>query len=122
MASPHEVRVTLGDHAIHDADAATIGSALEHVFEAQQDLVIRRGRLMLEEMLEKASDLVSRSLFAAIGSLLAVAGWFIAMVGLVDALDDYFARFAVELVLGAIHVAAGLALIFARRWLTREPT
>jgi hypothetical protein len=119
MASPHEVQVTLGNGAIADTDA-TLGSALERALEAQQDLVIRRAGLLIEELAAQViPSVVSGSLLAALGGAIAFAGWFIAMVGLVDALDRYFARFAVEIALGAIHVAAGLALIFARRGRSR---
>ena len=122
MASPHQVHVTLSDPTITDAETASLGSALERVLEAQQDLVIRRASLMLEELIAKASDFVTGSLIAVAGSLLAVAGWFIAMAGVVNALDEYFARFAVELALGALHILAGIALIFARRWRAGEAT
>jgi hypothetical protein len=118
MASPHEVQVTHGNGAIADTDA-TLGSALERVLEAQQDLVIRRAGLRAEELVAQISSFFSGSLLAALGGAIAFAGWFLAMVGLVDALDRYFARFAVEIALGAIHVAAGLALVFARRGRSR---
>jgi len=116
MASPHEIQVTLGNGngGITDGNA-TLGSAVERVLEAQQDLVIRRASLMIEELIANASDFISRWLLVTVGILVAIAGWFIAMVGVVDALDDYFARFSVELVVGAIHVAAGVSMIFARR-------
>jgi hypothetical protein len=123
MASPHEVHVTLGDrHAIAEDADATLGKALERVLEAQQDLVVRRASLLIEELIAKASDFASRWLLAVVGSLVAIAGWFISMVGVIDALDDYFARFAVELALGAIHVAAGIAMIFVRRTSARAST
>jgi uncharacterized membrane-anchored protein len=123
MASPHEVPVTLGNGAFTDENEnATLGSALERVLEAQQDLVIRRAGLRIEELVAQISSSVSDSLVAALGYAIAFAGWFIAMVGLVDALDRYFARFAVEIGLGAIHVAAGFAIVLARRWRSREAT
>ena len=122
MATPHRLHPTVAEHPISDADAATLGTALEHVFEAQQDLVIRRAHLLIEELIAKASSFASRSVLAVIGSLVAAAGWFVALAGLIDAFDDYFARYAVEIVVGAIHIVAGLALIFAPRWLSREPT
>src|SRR5687767_2809707 len=121
MASPQELRVTISDRHAINGDA-TLGSALEHVLEAQQDLVLRRASLMVEEWIAKASNVASRWLLASVGALLAIAGWLIAMVGLIDALDAYFARFAVELVVGAIHIAAGAAFIFARRIRTRAST
>ena len=123
MAGPHEVHVTLSNrHAITDDADATLGKALERVLEAQQDLVVRRASLMIEELIAKASNFVTRWLLAVVGSLVAIAGWFIAMVGVVDALDDYYARFAVELALGAIHIAAGIAMILARRISSRDST
>jgi len=121
MASPQELRVTISDRHAINGDA-TLGSALERVLEAQQDLVVRRASLMVEEWIAKASNAASRWLLASIGALFAIAGWLIAMVGLIDALDAYFARFAVELVVGAIHIAAGAALITARRTRSRAST
>ena len=121
MASPHEIDVALGNPAITDGDA-TLGSAVERVLEAQQDLVIRRASLMVEELIAKAADFASRWLLATVGIVMAIAGWLISMVGIVDALDDYFARFAVELAIGAIHIAAGVGLIFARRRISRAST
>jgi len=114
MASPHEIPVTLGNRAIIDGEDATLGGALERVLEAQQDLVLRRAGLLIEELTAQLSSFVFSSMLAALGGAIALAGWFIAMVGLVDALDEYFARFAVEIALGAIHIAAGLALILTR--------
>ena len=118
MASPHEVRVTIGDRHAMNGDA-TLGSALERVLEAQQDLVVRRASLLMEEWIAKASDFASSSVLAGVGVVFALAGWFIAMFGLIDALDAWFARFAVELAVGVLHIAAGAALIFARRIRTR---
>ena len=119
-----EVRVTtLRDHrAITDDRDATLGKALERVLEAQQDLVLRRASLMIEELIAKASSFVSRSLIAAVGCLLAIAGWIFAMVGAIDALDVYFARFAVELAVGVLHIAGGLAMIAVRQVRSRSST
>jgi len=121
MASPHEVRVTISDRHAINGDA-TLGSALERVLEAQQDLVVRRASLMVEEWMAKASNAASRWLLASVGALFAIAGWLFAMVGLIGALDTYFARFAIELVVGAIHIAAGAAFIYARQIRTRAST
>ena len=111
MASPREIDVTLGGRAIPDGDGAeaTLGGALERVLEAQQDLVIRRAGLLIEE---RGTRLVASAFAAALGAAIALAGWFIAIAGLVDALDGTFARYAVEIAVGAIHVAAGLAIVF----------
>ena len=121
MASPHEIHVTLGNGAFNDGNAS-LGSAAERVLEAQQDLVIRRASLMIEELIASAADSASRWLLATVGALIAIAGWFISMVGVVDALDDYFARFAVELAVGAVHIAAGVVMIFARCMRLRAST
>ena len=122
MANPHEIQATLGDGAFTDDENATLGSALERVLEAQQDLVIRRVGLRAEELVAQITSFISGSLVAALGGAIAIAGWFIAMLGLVDALDRYFARFAVEIALGAIHVAVGVAILFARRGRSRVST
>ena len=121
MASPQQVRVTVADRSI-DAEDPTLGSALERVLEAQQDLVIRRAGLLVEELVEKGTSFVADALLAALGVAIAFAGWFFAIAGLVDALDDYFARFAVEIAVGVVHVAAGLAIVFARLRRSRGTT
>jgi hypothetical protein len=112
MASPQDIQVTLGNR-ISDRDA-TLGSALERVLEAQQDLVIRRANLLIEELAAQTSSFVAATVIAALGAAIAFVGWFLAVAGIVDALDDHFARFAVEIAIGAIHVAAGLAIVLTR--------
>ena len=114
MASAQDVPVTLGDHAISEHDAS-LGSALERVFELQQELVVRRADLLLEKLVAQTWSLASGALLAVLGSAFALIGWGIAMVGVVDAFDGYVARFAVELAVGAINIAAGIAIIFWRR-------
>jgi protein-S-isoprenylcysteine O-methyltransferase Ste14 len=88
------------------------------VFEAQQALVVRRVDLLIEESTAKIKSLVAISVGAAAGAIAAFAGWFIAMAGVIDALGGHFPRPAVEIAVGALHVAAGAALayyLFRRR-------
>ena len=121
MSSLRDVRVSYGDHAISDEDPS-LGNALERVFEAQQNLVVRRVDLLVEQLNALGGNFVSAAVSALLGSLAALGGWFIAMAGVVDTLDDYFARSAVEIALGMIHVGAGVAILFHRRLRSRETT
>jgi hypothetical protein len=107
----HDVRVSYRDPAVAGEDPS-LGHALERVLEAQQGLVVRRIDLLLEELTAKAKGLVSLSIGAIVGAIAALAGWFIAIAGVIDALDDHFARSAVEIAIGLLHLGAGIALIF----------
>ena len=111
MSSLHDVHVSYADPEITSEDP-TLGDALERVFEAQQALVVRRVDLLLEEITAKAKGLVSLSVGAIVGAVAALAGWFIAIAGVIDALDDRFARSALEIGMGMLHVGAGIALVF----------
>jgi hypothetical protein len=84
------------------------------VFEAQQALVVRRLDLFAEEITAKATSFVTRSVGALVGAIAALAGWFIAIAGVIDALDDFFPRSAVEIGTGALHIGVGLALLMSR--------
>ena len=111
MASAHDVRVSISNPAVSGEDPS-LGDAIERVFEAQQALVVRRVDLLLEELTAKAKSLVSLSIGVIVGAIAAIVGWFIAIAGVIDALDDHFARSAVEIAMGVLHVAAGIAFIF----------
>ena len=110
-SSLHDVRVSYRDPVV-SGEHPSLGDALEHVFEAQQALVVRRVDLLLEEITAKAKGLVSLSVGAIVGTVVALAGWFLAIAGVIDALDDRFARSAVEIAMGALHVGAGIAFVF----------
>jgi hypothetical protein len=110
-SSLHDVRVSYRDPVASGEDPS-LGDALEHVIEAQQALVVRRVDLLLEEITAKAKGLVSLWVGAIVGTVAALAGWFIAIAGVIDALDDHFARSAVEIAMGALHVGAGIAFVF----------
>jgi hypothetical protein len=111
MSSLHDVHVSYTDHPITSEDPS-LGNAIERVFEAQQSLVVRRVDLLLEEITAKAKSLVTLSIGAIVGAVAALAGWFIAIAGVINALDDTFARSALEIGIGALHIGAGIALIY----------
>jgi hypothetical protein len=117
MASPVQAPVSHRDPTIGATDP-TLGNALERVFEAQQTLIVRRLDLFAEKLTARGWDFV----VAALGSITALVGWLIAMAGVVDALDDRYARYAVEIALGAAHVAAGIGIILYQRRRSAEPT
>ncbi len=121
MASPNHASMPHRDPAIGATDP-TLGDALERVLEAQQTLVVRRIDLVAEKLTARGWEFVYGSLGAVLGGITALVGWFIAMAGVVDALDDRYARFAVEIALGAVHVVAGIALILFQRRRSAEPT
>jgi hypothetical protein len=105
MSSPHDVHVSYTDPAIDGGDP-TLGHALERVFEAQQRLVVRRVDLLIEEITAKLRALLPLSLGAVAAAIAAFAGWFYAMAGAIDALDEHFPRPTVEIAIGVIHIAA----------------
>jgi hypothetical protein len=123
MSSLHDVRVSYRNPAVVGEDPS-LGDALEHVLDAQQALIGRRVDLLLEEITAKARSLVSLSVAAIVGTVAALAGWFIAIAGAIDALDDHFARSAVEIAIGMFHVGAGIAFVsyLLRRRTTEIPS
>jgi hypothetical protein len=125
MASPNDAPISHRDpnrDPTNGATDPTLGNALERVLEAQQTLVVRRIDLLAEKLSAQGWDFLYASISAVVGSIVALFGWIIAMAGVVDALDDRYARFAVELALGAAHVAAGIAIILYHRRRAAEPT
>jgi hypothetical protein len=114
MSSLHDVPISYSDPAI-TGDDATLGHALERVIDAQQALVVRRLDLMIEEVSTKVRNLVAFSVGAFVGAIAALAGWLIAIAGLIDALDDRLPRAAVEIAIGLLHIAAAAALFFHLR-------
>lgn len=119
MSNLHDVRVSYSDPAVTGEDPS-LGHALERVFEAQQALVVRRLDLFIEEITAKAKSLVTISIGTLAGAIAAFAGWFIAIAGVINALDDHFARSTVEIAIGALHIGAGIALILYLRRRTPE--
>jgi hypothetical protein len=76
----------------------TLGHALERVVDAGQTLIGRRIDLLVEEELSAlGTRLLSSFVSTVLGGALALVGWLITMAGIVDALDDYFARHVVEI-------------------------
>ena len=111
MSSLHDVRVSYSDSAVTGEDPS-LGHALERVIEAHQALVVHRLDLLIEETTAKAKSLVTISIGALAGAIAALAGWFLVIAGVIDALDDQFARSNLEIAIGALHIGAGIALIF----------
>src|SRR2546425_10530602 len=68
MSSLRDVRGSYGDHAISDEDPS-LGNALERVFEAQQNLVVRRVDLLVEQLNALGGNFVSTAVSALLGSL-----------------------------------------------------
>ena len=114
MSSLHDVHVSYSDPAI-TSDDPSLGHALERVFEAQQALVVRRVDLLIEEMTAKLKSTLALSVGVFASAIAALVGWLIAIVGVVDGLDDQLPRSAVEIAIGLLHIAGGAALFFYLR-------
>lgn len=83
-----------------------LGQAVEHVYEAGQALIVRRLELSMAE-----ARLFARNGFGfAFAGVVAFAGWFYFIAGLIDALARDYPRFAVEMSVGGFHVVLALAL------------
>ena len=116
MASLPEARVTYRDRdaAIGEADP-TLGHAIERVFDAGQTLIVRRIDLLVEELSSMGTQLIAALVSTLLGTVAALVGWGIAVAGIIDALDERFARHWVEIAIGLVHLAAGAALLLWRR-------
>jgi len=93
----------------------SLGNAIERVYEAGQSLLVRRIDLLVEELAEHARSLLAAAGIPFAGAVVALVGWFIAVAGIIDALDGSFPRFAVEIVIGILHVGIGVALVIVAR-------
>jgi putative superfamily III holin-X len=98
-----------------DGNEVTVGTALERVYEAGQDLVIRRIDLLSEELADEGRKAVAHALATTGGAIVALAGWFIAIFGVIGVLDDHLPRAGVEIGIGMLHLAIGLAIAFRAR-------
>src|SRR5437773_7520151 len=101
MDSLTEPRATDGEPAVVREDPS-LGDALERVFEAGQALIVRRIDLLAEELSAHRFRVLTTGIVDLCAAAHALAGWFIAIAGLIDWLDDHFARHAVEV--GAVHL------------------
>jgi hypothetical protein len=89
----------------------TVGDALERTYEAGQSLIVRRIDLLVAE-----SKLLAQSgAMALLGGVIALIGWILLVQGVVDGLAQRFPRFAVELVVGFLHVGLAALLLFRVR-------
>lgn len=101
-----------------------LGNAIERVYEAGQGLLVRRIDLLSEELATMTRGVASEALETIAFAVLALAGWFIAIAGVIGTLDDYFPRAGVQIAVGMLHLALGLGIGFhriRRRPPAREP-
>jgi hypothetical protein len=122
MATLPESRATQSrtiyrDHVI--PDDPSIGHALERIFDAGQTLIVRRMDLLVEEISALSAQTLRTVAIAVVGGIAALVGWLILLAGVTDWLDDYFARQAVEISIGLVHLAIGVALLVWHRRVTR---
>jgi Protein of unknown function (DUF1469). len=100
---------------VADGADPRFGDALERVYDAGQTLIVRRIDLLVEELSAQGRSLLAFAVGTIFGAMALLVGWFFVVAGVIDAIDDYFPRFAVEIVVGILHVGAGAAIAIARR-------
>ena len=113
MASLPEARPNYRETA--NGDDPKLGHALERVFDAGQRLIVRRIDLLVEELSALGNQLVGTIVSAALGGVLALVGWVVVLAGIIDALDQRFARHWVAIAIGIVHLAIGVGLLLRRR-------
>ena len=113
MSSLPSSHVSNGDPIADGADPS-FGNALERVYGAGQTLIVRRIDLLVEELAAQGRSLLAASVGTIFGAVAVLVGWFFVVAGVVDAIDA-FPRFAVEIVVGILHVGIGAAIVIARR-------
>jgi hypothetical protein len=89
------------------AREADFGGAALRVVEAGQTLLVRRLELWVAEM--RGSARIGFALLLAV--FVGLSGWFILVAGVVDGLARHYPRYAVELSVGAFHLAIAGALV-----------
>jgi hypothetical protein len=101
--------------SVADGANPSVGDAIERVYDAGQTLIVRRIDLLVEELSEQGRSLLTAAVGTIFGAMALLVGWFFVVAGAIDAIDDYVPRFAVEIVVGVLHVGAGAAIAIARR-------
>jgi hypothetical protein len=88
-----------------------ISDALERTYEAGQSLIVQRIDLLVAE-----SKLFAQSgALLAAGGVVALLGWIYLVQGVIDGLAQRYPRFAVELVVGFLHVGIAMLLFYRTR-------
>ena len=113
MSSLPSSHVSNGDPVADGADPS-FGNALERVYGAGQELIVRRIDLLVEELAAQGRSLLAATAGTIFAAMAVLVGWLFVVAGVVDAIDD-FPRFAVEIVVGILHVGVGAAITIARR-------
>jgi hypothetical protein len=88
-----------------------VGDAAGRVYEAGQALLERR----LEFLMVQVRAILRGSVGFGLAAVFALAGWFLFVAGLIDALARDYPRFAVQMSVGAAHLALAAALFWASR-------
>ncbi len=119
MSSLSSSQVYDGD-PVEDGEDPSFGNALERVYGAGQELIVRRIDLLVEELAAQGRNLLAAAVGTIFGAMALLVGWIFVVAGVVDAIDDYVPRFAAEIVVGILHVGVGAAIAIARRQQTAE--
>ena len=114
MSSLPSSHVSNGDPVADGADPS-FGNALERVYGAGQTLIVRRIDLLVEELAAQGRTLLAAAGGTIFAAMAVLVGWLFVVAGVVDAIDDYVPRFAVEFVVGILHVGVGAAIVIAGR-------
>jgi len=78
--------VSNGDPVADGADPS-FGNALERVYGAGQELIVRRIDLLVEELAAQGRSLLP-TVGTIFGAMAVLVGWFFVVAGVVDAIDD----------------------------------
>ncbi len=103
MAAAHDSK----RFAPSEAREADFGGAALRVYEAGQNLMVRRLELWVAEA--RGSARIGFALLMA--AVIGLSGWFIFVAGVIDGLARDYPRFAVEMSVGALHLGMAGALV-----------
>ena len=105
------------------ADEPSVSSAIEHVIDASERIIVDRIELMRLDTHETVSRTLRGASLLALGGVLLCGGWFAAMAIVVVALEEYGAPTAGYAIVFCLSLAAGASLVaFGMQRLPRPPT
>jgi len=112
MTQPHKNDL----HAENEPQERGVKGALERLYASGQTLLIRRIDLLVEE----GRVIAKGTLVGLIGSVIALLGWIRVMNGLVEVATRAMPHFWAEILVGALHVALGVGVLWWSRAVARK--